>query len=132
MLGSVLFKNMFYAQEGLKASDDANSLCKIRHGLLENIRPKRAIGWLYPKNSLLKRLFEKFIISLNEKGIERKLYHKYYAAFEEDKCETETRGIHFNIVVTLFKSLAIGIFIAFIVLTVEVVLHLRNHNGQIH
>ena len=129
----VLFKNMFYAQEGLKESDDANSLCKIRHGLLENIRTKRAVGWLYPKNSLLKRLFDKFIISLNEKGIERKLYRKYYANFEDDKCETETRAIHFKIVVALFKLLAIGIFIAFVVLTIEIVfMYLRKHNVQIN
>ena len=97
------------------------------------MRTKRIIGWLYPKNSLLKRLFDKFIISLNEKGIERKLYLKYFGNFEEDNCERETKAIRFYIVVALFKSLAIGIFIAFIVLTVEIVfMHLRKHKVQIN
>ena len=129
----VLFKTNFFAQQKLRASYDTNSLCKIRHGLLENIRTKRIIGWLYPKNSLLKRLFDKFIISLNEKGIERKLYLKYFGNFEEDNCERETKAIRFYIVVALFKSLAIGIFIAFIVLIVEIVfMHLRKHKVQIN
>ena len=49
---AVLFKTNFFAQQKLRASYDTNSLCKIRHGLLENIRTKRIIGWLYPKNLL--------------------------------------------------------------------------------
>ena len=127
----VMFKSFSFTQQQLRDSYDANSLCKIRHGLLKNIRTKEFVGWLYPKNSLLKRLFDKFIISLNEKGIERKLYRKYFAPFEEDKCETEARAIHFHIVITLFKSLAIGIFTAFIVLTVEIVFkHLKKRNIQ--
>ena len=128
---NVMFKTFIFTLPELRATYDANSLCNIRHEYLENIRSKEFVGWLYPKNSMLKRLFDKFIISLNEKGIDRKLYRKYFTAFEEDKCETDTRAIHFNIVVTLFKSLAIGIFIAFIVLTVEIVFrHLKRRNSQ--
>ena len=112
----------------LRESNDANSLCKIRHGLLDNIRTKEYVGWLYPKNSLLKRLFDKFIIRLNEEGIERKLFLEHFVALDEDKCKTETKAIHFHIVVTLFKSLAMGIFIAFIVLTVEIVF--MRHKSQ--
>ena len=115
----------------LRESNDANSLCKIRHGLLDNIRTKEYVGWLYPKNSLLKRLFDKFIIRLNEEGIERKLFLEHFVALDEDKCETETKAIHFHIVVTLFKSLALGIFIACIVLNVEIVfMRLKSQNVQ--
>ena len=103
---------------------DADTICKLRHGLLQNIRAKDASGWLYPKNSILKRLFDKQLLNLTEKGIIRQLYLKYFVGLEQDVCEVETKPIQFHIVVTVFNILIGGCVLAILLLILE--LYVKN------
>ena len=125
----VLFKTFTDVQFSLKMDYNAETLCNIRHRMLNNVRGQELSGWLYPKNSLLKQLFDKFLINLNEKGIERKLFFKNLIGIEEDQCKatSEAKPIDFHIVVTLFKILAFGTFLAIILLCFEIIsTHLKG------
>ena len=123
----VMFKQFLFTIGSLKASYGPDSICKIRHGLLDNIRSKQFTGWLYPKNSLLKRLFDRFIIELSENGIERKVFFKYFVDLPQDKCETKTKPIQFHIVVTLFTMLGLGCILGLSFLCFEIIsIHIRK------
>ena len=119
----VMFKTFIFTQVSLSRGYSANMLCNIRHRMLDNVRGQELIGWLYPKNSLLKQLFDKFLTKINENGIERKLYIKYFNGIEDDQCKvtSDAKPIDFNIVVTLFKILAFGSSFAIILLCFEIV-----------
>ena len=98
---------------------DADALCKLRHGILANIRSKDISGWLYPKNSMLKRLFDKFLLNINEKGIEREIFLKYFVSIEKDLCNVQTKPIQYHIVSTLFNVLISGCILSLIILFIE-------------
>ena len=119
----VLFTPFFYTQYFLRRKGKANVLCDIRHKVLNDARAQELVGWLYPKNSLLRKLFDKFLINLYEQGIERRLFSKHFIGVEEDQCNmsSETTPIAFQIVAILFKILAFGCILAIILLSLEIV-----------
>ena len=123
----MMFKQFLFTMVYLRGSYDPDSLCKVRHGLLHNIRAQEITGWLYPKNSLLTKLFDRFIIKLSESGIERELFLKYFEGIPQDKCEAERQPIHFNIVVILFTILGIGCVLCLCVLCFEIIyVHIKK------
>ena len=123
----VMFKQFLFTIGSLRASYGPDSLCKVRHGFLHNIRTQEFIGWLYPKNSILVNLFDRFIIKLSENGIERELFVRYFLDLPKDKCEAETQPIHFEFVVTLFSFLGFGCVLCLCVLCFEIMYkHIKN------
>ena len=93
-------------------------LCSLSHGLLNTIRKKEKVGWLYPKNSMLKRLFDKFLIDTARTGIEDRIRTEYFKP-KELTCEVSFNPIGFHMVKTLFKLLALGTSISAVAVIIE-------------
>ena len=92
---------------------------QIRQGHLDGLRGKVQSGWLYPKNSILKRQFDKFLFDLGQTGIERQIKEKYFFLDPFTRCETAFTPIGIQIVAVLFNILAFGLVIALITLVLE-------------
>ena len=81
--------------------------CQLRHAKLSGVSTKDRVGWLYPRNSILKRLVDKILLDLSQKGIERKIHEKYFGRSLE--CDSNPfLPVGFDIVLALFKILGIG------------------------
>ena len=68
---------------------------------------------------MLKKLFDKLLMDLHGKGIERRIFLKYFGDFETENCVVETKPIAFRIVSTLFKVLIFGCSLAIVILPME-------------
>ena len=80
--------------------------------------PRPPMGWLFPRHSILKLLFDKFILRKRELGVIQKLYDDQYK--HKTECTDEPfNSIDFQTVTLLFVLLAIGIILAIIAFAVE-------------
>ena len=76
------------------------------------------MGWLFPRHSILKLLFDKFILRKREHGVIQKLYDDQYK--HKTECTDEPfNSIDFQTVTLLFVLLAVGIILAIIAFAVE-------------
>ena len=115
----LLFRTTFFLMGRLsKGQYEDEALCSITHGLLNNIREKEVVGWLYPKNSMLKRIVDKFLFDVTQRGIEEKIRREYFQP-RNLRCEASFRPIGFTMVVLLFKLLASGTVFGILVLMLE-------------
>ena len=99
------------------------AICDLRQSQLKGISAKTLAGWLYPKNSMLKRIADNFMLLLSEEGIEKKIYDEHYGHFDfiKEQCEVEAAFIPvgFDIVLILFKILGCGSGIAVLLAMLE-------------
>ena len=126
--GNVLvFRTTFFLMGKLSKSQyEDKALCSITHGLLNNIREKEVVGWLYPKNSMLAPIVDKFLFDVTQRGIEEKIRRQYFQP-RDLRCDASFRPIGFTMVVLLFHLLASGIVFGILVLMLE---KLRNNLFQ--
>ena len=83
---------------------------------------KEQFGWLYPKNSILRKIADKIMLELAQQGIERQIYHKYYRQLSNLQCDTSSsyNPIGLDILWMVFKIFASGFGIAVIIMTLEI------------
>lgn len=105
--------------EIMKSYKESSHICQIRMGYLDGLRGKVQSGWLYPKHSILKRQFDKFLFELGQTGIERQIKEKYFFFDPFDRCETTFTPIGIQIVAVLFHILGFGLVISLITLAME-------------
>ena len=48
--------------------DNKDKLCEIEEGYLDGLKTKDKSGWLYPKNSMLKSVFDPYLLKLSQIG----------------------------------------------------------------
>ena len=84
---------------------------------------KELVGWLYPKNSILRRVADKIMLQIAQQGIERQIYHKYYRQLSYLQCDTSSSysPIGLDILWTVFKILACGLGIAAFIMAIEII-----------
>ena len=76
------------------------------------------MGWLFPRHSILKLLFDKFILRKRELGVIQKLYDDQYK--HKTECTDEPfNAIDFQTVALLFALLSVGLILAIISFAVE-------------
>ena len=80
------------------------------------------IGWLFPMNSILKRLFNRFLMKHRENGIIQKLQAHYFKSAVY--CQTDSfNQIDLMTLSTLFGLLLFGIIVAVFTTCIEKYLH---------
>ena len=97
---------------------DQYKLCNVQHGFLDGLKTKDKSGWLYPKHSILKLLFDNFLLKLLQSGEESRLQSKYFNTIDQ-VCKSSFDPVGMRIVMVLFKILSIGSGLAFLTLLIE-------------
>ena len=91
--------------------------------------PKSPMGWLFPRNSMLKQLFDGFIMRKKEHGLIQKLYDDQYN--HKTECTNEPfNSIDFQTVTLLFALLSVGVILAIISFAVERYLFINGTFGD--
>ena len=124
-VNSMIFSQLYMVSfEIKKYYSDSMHVCNIRIGHLDGLRGQVQSGWLYPKNSILKRHFDKFLIQLGQTGIERQIRDKYFAFMDPfTKCNTAFNPVGLHIVAILFKILGFGLGLATLSFIFEYLIH---------
>ena len=80
--------------------------------------PKNKIGWLFPNNSILRPLFDRFFMKHRENGVIAKLKREFMK--NEVTCPTEPfNQIDFKTLGVLFGLLLSGILLALFTIGIE-------------
>ena len=99
----------------------------MRSDGLSGVSVKETEGWLYPKNSILKRIIDNAALEMTQAGIDKKIYDKYFVSLSQTRCEPEPFVvIGYDICQTTFLMLIGGIVVAIIVLGIEKALYLMK------
>lgn len=87
--------------------------------------PKDFLGWLYPQDSMLHPLFDRFFFKLSKSGITTKLLQTFITGRSQKDCQhlLETSQINFSLVEILFWILIIGVILALITFLIEIFLY---------
>ena len=93
--------------------DQSDQFCQIRDGQLDSAKGKLGNGWLFPKNSILKKPMDDLLLQVTQSGLQEKLMDKYWSFEQKINCDFEYTPLEMNIVWILFKALAIGSGLAF-------------------
>lgn len=72
-------------------------------------------GWMYPKSSILRKVFDDQILKLYEEGIVDKLLR----SFEFPEEPSEFVPVNLEFVLILFITILIGIFLSFVIFVLE-------------
>ena len=97
-----------------------DQLCQIRDGQLDSAKGKERLGWLFPKNSILKKPMNDLLLQLSQNGLEKKIRDHYWSFGHEINCDIDYTPLELNIVWILFKALAVGSGSAFGLYFIEV------------
>ena len=89
---------------------------------MDSAKAKQRMGWLFPKNSILKNPMNEVLLQVTQSGLEKKIRDNYWGFADEINCELEYTPLKLNIVWILFKALAIGSGLAFGILLSELFL----------
>ena len=98
--------------------------CDIRSDSLSGVSARNDLGWLYPKNSILRRAIDRLTLEMAQAGIEQKIFDKYFDVLSNTKCEPEPFvEIGYDICDTSFNILIFGGAFAFTIITIELVVN---------
>ena len=114
---------MIFVCSNIEGSDQ---LCQIRDGQLDSVKGKQRMGWLFPKNSILKNPTNDLLLQFTQSGLEQKIRDQYWSFVHAINCEIEYTPLELNIVWILFKALAIGSGLAFVVFFMELLFGYRK------
>ena len=93
---------------------------------------KENVGWLYPKNSILKKIIDNVALEMTQTGIDKKIYDKYFASLSQTTCEPEPFVvIGYDICQATFLMLIGGSVIAFIILSLELEKALKSPSNNL-
>ena len=96
---------MIFVCSNIEGSDQ---LCQIRDGQLDSVKGKQRMGWLFPKNSILKKPMNDLLLQIGQSGLEKKIRDQYWNFGHEINCDIDYTPLELNIIWILFKSLAVG------------------------
>ena len=103
----------------MEYKNDPN-LCQLRHARLSGVSTRDHVGWLYPKNSILRKIIDHYMLQLAEEGMERQIYDKYFGQLFNPQCQTSSFApLGFEIVLTLFQMLVTGCGVAMLCMLSE-------------
>ena len=88
--------------------EGSDQLCQIRDGQLDSVKGKQRMGWLFPKNSILKAPMNDLLLQVSQSGLEKKIRDQYWNFGHEINCDIDYTPLELNIIWILFKSLAVG------------------------
>ena len=93
------------------------NLCDFLIVPLKDYKPQTN-GWMYPKNSLLQKLFDKYMLELYQTGVIRKMEKSFSPS---KMCDEETGfiGMEFDFVSLFFVLLLIGLLLAIVICLYE-------------
>ena len=81
--------------------------------------PSHAIGWLYPYDSILQPLFDKYLLELLQSGIFNKLSDSYHNVNHLD-CPTEPYAkVEFSFIIVILIIFLIGVLLSLVILCLE-------------
>ena len=103
-----------------------DQLCQIRDGQLDSAKGRLTMGWLFPKNYILKNPTNDLLLQFTQSGLEQKIRDQYWSFVHAINCEIEYTPLELNIVWILFKALAIGSGLAFVVFFMELLFGYRK------
>ena len=119
-----------YAKVNLKTlkADRRNVLCEIKTQIVEDI-PKMRNGHMFPYNSMLQPLFDRYMLSLFQDGILKRINTAYSSLDDSVNCNDQQNfQVAFGYVQVLFVILGIGGISSIFVLVAE---HISSHyNSQ--
>ena len=99
---------------------DEEILCQIAEIKIEDGQTEFPQGWILPKHSLLKKLFDKRLIEISAAGIDHHLVNKHFGDQNSPNiCASQLIYVDFSIVGILFYILAFGISSAILLLLLE-------------
>ena len=98
---------------------DLQVMCDLKSGTLEEANGKVKSGWLYPKNSILKPIFDKHLIKLSQTGVDMRLQNIFYNFEDHLNCKSDYEEVGMNIAMFLFKFLAVGLALSLVALLIE-------------
>ena len=64
----------------------------IKIGQLDGLGGKIKSGWLYPKNSILRPIFDKHLIKLSRTGVEKRLHNMFFNFFDQHPWNVVSSG----------------------------------------
>ena len=94
-------------------------MCEIKIGQLDGLGGKIKSGWLYPKNSILKPIFDKHLIKLSQSGVEKRLQNIFFNFKDNLNCQSDYQEVGMNIATFLFQLLGAGLVIALMIFVIE-------------
>ena len=110
----------------IKQHYDESILCQISWVQLEDGAAQIPQGWLLPKNSLLKKIFDKHLIEISAAGIDHHLLNKYFGHLTSpDFCSSQLVIVDYSMVGILFYLLTGGSILGLIFLVFEWIWKLR-------
>ena len=102
----------------------ADYACDLSSDSLSGVSTKDKLGWLYPKNSILKRIVDRITLEMAQAGIDKKIFDKYFDNLSNMDCESETFvEIGFDISQIIFFLLIKGIVLALAINFIEVIVN---------
>lgn len=114
-LGYLIEKSIFMA----KISDtESRKPCDFTYNTLLDF-PSLNTGYMYPNNSMLQPLFDKFWLQIDKEGVFDRIKMTYQNAFPQ--CVLDPfQPVNFNFVLLIFWILWIGIFVSLVIFIIEV------------
>lgn len=84
-------------------------------------------AWMYPRNSMLKPIFDRAMLEMDETGILDQIIDKYLSNADELCHNNELIQIDFSFVAIGFVVLGAGVGLSMIVMAIEkIFIHLRS------
>ena len=103
----------------------------IQIPILHNVDvPESSLGWMYPYDSMLQPLFDRYMLEIFQSGISRRIFDPYNPESQECK-EEGINPVNLNFVAIVFFILILGIvFSAFLLLLELCGLNLNKYINQ--
>ena len=102
-------------------AEGRDQLCFVRDGQLDSAKGKLRMGWLLPKNSILKKPMNDILLQVIQSGLEQQIRNKYWSFAHHVNCDAEYTPLEMNIVWILFKILAVGSGLACCTFLIELI-----------
>ena len=81
---------------------------------LEEFKPAKTVGWMYPKNSILQPMFDRYKLKLYQNGVIKKL-HDTFLPMPKCNYKQPFFPVNFDFVAMIFYLLIIGSTLAIII-----------------
>ena len=100
-------------------------MCDIKNGRLDEARGKVKSGWLYPKNSILRPIFDNYMMKISQSGVDNRLRNLFYNFEDHLNCQSDYEEVGMDITLFLFRLLAVGLVISLMVFFIELILTVK-------
>ena len=106
-------------------------MCDIKITQLNGLKRKVKGGWLYPKNSILKPIFDRYLVKLGQSGVDKRLQHIFFNFEDNLNCQSDYEEVGLKITKFLFWLLSIGVVIALMIFLLEAFFALKNRKPHL-